>query len=209
MSKDKPDVDAAYAIKTPKDNLKLYADWADTYDEDFAERLDYRMPAHVAEIFLAEDGAGPVLDAGAGTGLVGVAINESGTLSVDALDLSPEMLRVATAKGVYRNAIVANLLEVLPIKDGTYNSVLSSGTFTHGHVGPKALDELLRVAASNALFVLTIKREHYEEKGFAEKFASFGELIKGFRTEVRDVYGAATTGEHQSDQGLIAVFRKA
>ena len=209
MGHEKRDVDAAYALETPDDNRKLYAGWADTYDEDFAARMNFLMPGHVAELFGELRGAGPVLDAGAGTGLVGQALAAHHTVAIDALDLSPEMLRVAGSKGVYRNLIEANLLETLPFDDGIYRAVLSSGTFTHGHVGPEALDELLRVAAPGALFVLTIKREHYEERGFAAKFASFGDRITGFQTEMRAIYGAGDAGAHGEDQGLIATFHQA
>ena len=128
---------------------------------------------------------------------------------IDAIDLSPEMLDVAKTKRVYRDLIVADLLKPLPLTEGSYNGVISSGTFTHGHVGPDALDHLMRVAGSGAIFVLTIKQEHYEEHGFAEKFESFGDRIKEFRTAKRAIYGAGEAGEHIDDQGLIVSFRKA
>ena len=209
MEREKRDVDAAYALKTPDDNRRVYAGWAKTYDEDFAARMKFLMPGHVAQLFADLGGTGPVLDAGAGTGLVGQALSRHQAVIVDALDLSPEMLRVAQQKGVYRAVIEANLLETLPIEDASYNAVLSSGTFTHGHVGPEALDELLRIAAPGALFVLTIKLEHYEERGFAAKFASFGTRITGFQTEMRAIYGDGAAGDHGEDQGLISTFWRA
>ena len=178
MSDEKRDVDAAYALKTPEDNLKLYAGWAETYDQDFAARMNFLMPDHVAQLFCELGGRGPVLDAGAGTGLAGQALAKRSGVIIDAIDLSPEMLGVAETKGVYRDLIVANLLKPLPLKEGAYNGVVSSGTFTHGHVGPDALDHLMRVAGSGAIFVLTIKQEHYEEHGFAEKFEGFGDRIR-------------------------------
>lgn len=66
-----PDLEKAYALQTPDDNRKLYADWADSYDSGFAREMDYRLPRMVA-LILAEiyQGAGPVLDLGAGTGLM-------------------------------------------------------------------------------------------------------------------------------------------
>ena len=47
-------------------------------------------------------GAAPVLDAGAGTGLVGEWLGILGYPEVEALDISEGMLAVARAKGVYR-----------------------------------------------------------------------------------------------------------
>ena len=67
MARKPPRLDAAYSLKTPADSRRLYRDWASTYDDDFAARMDYQMPARIAAVFAAS-GEGPVLDIGAGTG---------------------------------------------------------------------------------------------------------------------------------------------
>lgn len=208
MTKEDPDLESAYALETPDDNRALYAKWATTYDRSFAEAMDFIMPQHVARLFHKHGGRGPVLDASAGTGLVAAALQSNSELDIDALDISPEMLEVATDKGLYRRTIVGDLTQTLPIEDGTYNAVTSCGTFTHGHVGPEALDELLRVATSGALFVLTIKTEHFEERGFARKFEALGERIKGFSTVSLPIYGAGVDQDHADDTGLVACFHK-
>ena len=38
---EKPNLDAAYALQTPTENRLLYAKWAETYDNDFAENLGW------------------------------------------------------------------------------------------------------------------------------------------------------------------------
>ncbi|WP_227271191.1 class I SAM-dependent DNA methyltransferase [Roseobacter weihaiensis] len=206
---DKPlDVKAAYALRTPADSKALYADWARTYDDSFAAALEYVFPDHVARVFEARGGSGPVLDAGAGTGLVAQALQRRADVVCDAFDISEEMLEVARAKGVYRALIQGDLTARLPFDSGTYAGVVSAGTFTHGHVGPEALDELLRVAAPGALFVLTIKQDLYDTRGFAEKFASFGERINQFEIEEIPIYGPGVNSAHARDRGLIASFRR-
>lgn len=202
-------VDTAYALETPDDNRALYAQWAQTYDRSFAEALDFLMPRHVARIFREEGGIGPVLDVGAGTGLVAAALQEKGITEVDGLDISPEMLQVATAKGLYRNTFVADLTRKLPLQDALYSGITSSGTFTHGHVGPEALDELLRISMPAALFVLTIKTEHFFERGFVEKFESLGEQITDFSKESLPIYGAGADSGRAQDEGLVVRFRRA
>lgn len=210
MAEDKkPGLDAAYALKTPDDNRALYAGWAESYDESFAAAMDFLMPGHVVRIFSGLGGSGPVLDAGAGTGQVAAAFAAQGLRDIDAVDLSPEMLDVAGGKGLYRQRIVADLTQPLPLESGVYNGVVSSGTFTHGHVGPEALDELMRVAARGALFVLTIKTEHFEERGFDAKFAGLNEAIRDFTKVSLPIYGPAATGPHRNDEGLVVSFRKA
>ena len=71
MNKNKPNLNLAYSLETVQDNRKLYAAWANDYEDDFASALDYVLPNRVAQIFLDMGGTGPVLDVGAGTGLAG------------------------------------------------------------------------------------------------------------------------------------------
>lgn len=200
------DVKKAYALRTPADSRALYADWAQTYDSNFAAAVDYIFPQQVADVFFELNGVGPVLDAGAGTGLVGQALRKHADVDIDAFDISPEMLAIAASKDLYRDLTVGDLTKPLPIQDGMYNAVVSAGTFTHGHVGPEAIDELLRVAAPGALFVLTIKAELYEPQGFADKFQSFGSKIEGFAIRDSAIYGSQADREHAGDLGFIATF---
>ena len=73
MTKKPPSLADAYAIRTPEDNKRVYANWAETYDKGFAEKMDYHLPRQVAKAFADAGGTGPILDIGAGTGLAGQA----------------------------------------------------------------------------------------------------------------------------------------
>ncbi len=204
-----PDLDAAYALQTPDDNRKLYAQWAGSYDASFATDMNYQLPRLVA-LVLAEvyQGPGPVLDLGAGTGLVVQNMLMRGTLEIDALDISPQMLATAAAKGFYRQTIEADLTQPLAIADDTYDAIVSSGTFTHGHVGPEALDEVLRIARPGATFVLTINAEHFDARGFTAKFAQLEPAITDLEHRLVNIYGTGVDAEHENDQAHIAIFRK-
>ncbi|MGJ5619466.1 class I SAM-dependent DNA methyltransferase [Sulfitobacter sp. MF3-043] len=205
----KPDLDAAYAIETPEDNRRLYADWAKTYDDSFAADMDYQLPRMVGLIFCeAFRGSGPVLDVGAGTGLLAQSIPIRAMLEIDALDMSPEMLGIARQKGLYRKTIEADLTQPLDIADNIYGAIVSSGTFTHGHVGPDALDELLRIARCGAVFVLAVNAEHFVARGFAEKFALIEPHIEGLQHHDVNIYGADADATHKDDLASITVFRK-
>ncbi|KAG1715167.1 Methyltransferase-like protein 27 [Nymphon striatum] len=136
MSDKKPDLSAAYALNTPDDSVQLYADWADTYDSTFAEATGYRLPAAVAEHFVTLAGQGPVLDVGAGTGLVGAALSALGIGPVDATDISPDMLTVAKAKGHYRQLVVGNILKKLELSDGSYAGIHQRGHIYQRTCGP-------------------------------------------------------------------------
>jgi ubiquinone/menaquinone biosynthesis C-methylase UbiE len=151
MTRKKIDLDDAYALKTPEDSAALYRDFAATYDEGFVADTGYVYPREVARVFLEQAGPNdrPVLNIGAGTGLLAERL---GGIETDGIDISSEMLEALAAKGLYRNRIVADLTKPLEIAGDSYGGLVSSGTFTHGHVGPEALDELLLVAKSGALF---------------------------------------------------------
>lgn len=208
MSGKSQDLEGAYALRTPEDSVRYYGEWAKSYDSDFAADMEYRSPDRVAEAFAALGGSGPVLDVGAGTGLVAEALARRGIAPVDGIDISEEMLAVAAAKGVYRATIRADLTGVLPVENSVYSGVISAGTFTHGHVGPAAFHELLRVAAPGAVFAVTVHSAVYEAGGFAAQFAALGGSIEAFRTDPFRIYGRAAGADHADDTGWIVSFRK-
>lgn len=207
---DEPDLDKAYALKTPDDNIELYRDWAATYDSDFAEDTGYQLPHHVARFFIEYgDPSAPVLDVGAGTGLVADCLNGNRSVTMDALDISKAMLDKAAAKGLYRKTIVADLTKPLDLADESYGAVVSAGTFTHGHVGPDALDELLRIAKRDALFVISVNSKHYVSQGFEAKFQTLKPTITDFSMRTVPIYSNHSDPNHKNDEGHIVVFRKA
>lgn len=207
-SDQKQTLDGAYALKTPEDSKKLYAEWADSYDATFAEAHDYRSPALVAEAYRDAGGMGAVLDVGAGTGLCGAALVAIGVGPVEATDISQEMLDVAETKNIYARLFVGDLTGRLPVEDATYAGIVSSGTFTHGHVGPEALDELLRIARPGAQFALSIHTHHYVSEGFVAKLKALGDQITDLRLPVIRLYGEDGTGDHKDDRAYVALFRK-
>lgn len=163
-------LDRAYALGSTDDVKALYEGWAATYDTDFAQASGFRLPGLVAEAFLAIGGTGPVLDAGCGTGLVADAL-PGGTV-IDGVDISPDMIARARAKGRYRSLIEADLTGRLPMADGAYQGLLSSGTFTHGHVGPEALLELLRVLAPGGRAAIATNALFLAKTGFRARLAA-------------------------------------
>ena len=202
------DLSRAYAIRGPEDCARVYADWAASYDAGFAGAMDYRLPAHVAAAFLAAGGRGPVLDVGAGTGLCGAALRAQGFEGeIDAVDLVLAMLEAARAKGVYRGLHVADITQALPVA-GPYGGLVSSGTFTHGHVGPEALGPLVAVLAPGALLAVSVNLGVWDRLGFEAAFAALqGRLAVRQRLEV-PIYGAAAAvldPGHAADRARIVL----
>ena len=206
---EKKGVKDAYSIKTPEDSINLYRSWASTYDSDFAKQNDYRSPIEIAKYFdkYSNHKDTPILDVGAGTGLVGECLNES-SREIDAIDISPEMLNIARLKNCYSKIIEADLTKRLLINDNHYGAIVSAGTFTHGHVGPDVLDELLRVTRSGGLFVFTIHYQLYKKAGFDKKILEIEKSITKPNFHEVSVYGNNLDKDHGSDKVIITVFRK-
>jgi len=207
---DDPDLDSAYALETPADNKRLYRAWAETYDAEFVDGTDFRFPALIARTYLASDGAWPCLDVGCGTGAVAEHLPRDAVL--DGLDLSAEMLAVAARKSLYRHLFEVNLKDPLPMDGASYAGLVSSGTFTHGHVGAEALDELVRVLRADGVAVISVKPEIWDEMGFGaafERLTSAGLIADLGWTEKR-IYGdpAKAPDGHGDDTGLIVHFRR-
>lgn len=209
MTRKTPDLTSAYALETPDDSRRLYGEWANDYDSSFAEREDYLLHIHTAQAFATAGGQGPVLDVGAGTGLCGAALSDLDVGPIDATDISAEMLDQAMRKDIYRDAIQADLTTGVPVLPRSYSGIVSSGTFTTGHVGPDALDELLRIARHGAQFAISINARHFEGAGFSTKFEGLrGRRIQNFSLSETRIYGDRATGPHKDDTALIALFEK-
>jgi SAM-dependent methyltransferase len=210
MSDTTPDLNGAYALQGPDDSRRLYAEWAGSYDSGFAVREDYQLPTHTAREFVRAGGQGPVLDVGAGTGLCGAVLKGFGVGPIDATDISAEMLDVAMTKDIYRDAIVADLTEGIPVPPGSYSGIVSSGTFTHGHVGPDGVDHLLRAARHGAQFALSVNAAHYAEQGFEAAFARLvtARAIQKLSLVEVPIYGDLASGPHKDDTAFVVLFER-
>lgn len=113
--------------------------------------------AAVCARLLARDAR--ILDAGAGTGLLGVALVERGFRRMDALDLAPAMLVEAERKGVYGALTEARLGDPLPYDDGSYDAVVACGVLTTGHAPASCLDELVRITRPEGHVIFTLRSD--------------------------------------------------
>lgn len=169
MSVPDPILARVFTDKAPAEVEALYDEWAETYEADTAEVMGYTGPDVAADRIaeLVDDCRTPVLDAGCGTGLVGVALRRHGFSVLDGYDISGGMLAKASGTGAYRTLAKADLTGRLPADDATYGVVVCVGTLTEGHVGPEALAELARVTRPGGLVVATIVEHIWESLGYA------------------------------------------
>lgn len=199
----------AYALSTPEDNREYYADFAEHYDDTFAQNLGYRLPDLTAKRFLElrTPNDTPIADIGCGTGLVAQALQIS--VPIDGYDISAEMLDAARRKGHYRYLYEVDLTQDLNPDLPRYGAVLSSGTFTHGHLGPEALMRLLSLGRPEALFVLSINTAHYVKLGFERVLESLlsTKQIRDLSTPEIRIY-TREDHDHGEDTAFLCSFRK-
>lgn len=167
-------VDAAYKIEDEASLVEFYRKWAEDYDHQMLDILGYTSPTKIAQRLsphLANTEAS-IFDVGCGTGLTCVYLAEMGYANLDGIDLSPDMVRVAGQRGIYRELLVGDINQMLERDDNFYDAVISSGTFTHGHVGPEPLDEIFRILKPGGILACTVHEDLWESMGFRTKFDS-------------------------------------
>lgn len=164
-----------------KDELSdAYSIWARQYDRDLLQEgyiLPFFITSFVARYLVK--GAGPILDAGVGTGLTGPYLHALGYTGLSGTDMSEEMLAMADERGCYEDLKPAVLGERLPWPDDHFAAFISVGVFTTGHAPASSLDELVRITQPGGYAIFNIRQSVYEENGFAHKI------------------------EQQKDQGLV------
>ena len=171
MKKDIIDKLDIYKIKTSEELLKYYQNWTNNnkYNKDMVD-WNYIAPQETVSVLkkYALKKNSKILDAGCGTGLVGIELKKYGYLNIDGVDFSQNMLDLVP-QGIYKKIERIDLNKQLKFKDNTYDVVMCVGTFTYGHVMPKALDELIRITKNKGLICFTINEGIYEDYGFDNK----------------------------------------
>ena len=160
-----------YKLKTSEELLKYYQDWTDNnkYNKDMVD-WNYIAPKESVTVLkkYALKKNINILDAGCGTGLVGIELKKFGYTNIDGVDFSQDMLDLIP-HDVYQKLERVDLNTNIEFKDNTYDVIICVGTFTYGHVKAHALDELIRIIKNKGLFCFTINEGVYEEYGFDKK----------------------------------------
>jgi len=172
MSGDGDILARVYAAKTPDELVGAYSDWAASYDAETGRdgyHLPFSIAAWVARHVSPE--AGPILDAGCGSGLSGPVLAALGYKNIEGLDFSPDMLALAKTRGCYARLTQAELGKALPWPDGHFAAFFSTGVFTAGHAPASSLDELVRITRPGGFAIFTVRDVVLERGGFRDKFA--------------------------------------
>ena len=196
---DKKNQDRVQWVYSSKNNSELsqrYDEWAKDYDKDLSEFFGWTAPK-IASAYLAKyvHPDSIVLDAGSGTGLVGVALAKHGFQELTAMDLSEGMLKEARCKNVYKK--LDQMVLGKPLNYGTdfFDAVISVGVMTLGHAGPESFDELLRITRPHGYIVFTIRTDVYLNNGFKDKQEEMESQNLWEVVDVSDEFHPLPTGE--------------
>ena len=159
-----------YAAENNEQLADRYDQWAKDYDSDLKDVFDWRSPELTAE-FLAKyvSRESRILDAGAGTGLVGQALASLGYENLEAMDMSPGMLDQARKKAVYKDLHQMVMGDALGFATGAFDAVIAVGVLTLGHAPASSLDELARITKAGGYVIFTVRTDLYENGQFKEK----------------------------------------
>ena len=185
-----------YGSTNNQELQERYDQWAADYDSDLEEHFTWLSPRAAVNVFtkLVPNPA-KVLDAGAGTGLVGELLADLGYRDLVAIDLSQGMLDEARNKNAYAELHQMVLGETLDFDSGLFEGVISVGVFTLGHAPASAFDELIRVTKPGGYVVFSLRTDVYEEGGFREKQQELEAQGKWNLVEVTEPFQPLPKGE--------------
>ncbi|MCP4072531.1 MAG: class I SAM-dependent methyltransferase [Hyphomicrobiales bacterium] len=170
-----------YASQSANETAEIYDGWADKYEEHMAG-VGYSHPAMVAAMLCRyqETGSAPLLDAGAGTGIMAGILGAMGYTAIFGFDASPGMLRLAESRKIYEDLRMLRLGEPLDYETSQFAATVASGVFTQGHAPLCGLHELIRVTRPGGHIVFSIARNYLGSvfETFATKLEQEGKWNK-------------------------------
>ena len=156
------------ASAPPEYITRFYNDYADTFETNLVDRLQYQGPSAllsaVQTALTGREGLLDVLELGCGTGLCGPLFKPMAR-SLIGVDLSPKMLAIARAREVYDDLEVGELTAALRKRKGMVDLALAADVFIYiGDLAPvfEAAAGALRPKGLFAFFVEAAKTEEAE-----------------------------------------------
>lgn len=151
-------LDQVYSARSDAELEAGYDGWAEAYDGDLVS-FGYRLPAIVSGLFgrYVSPDEGPLLDAGAGTGLIGESLALLGYGPLTGIDLSPGMLKAAERKKVYEALRRMRLGDPLDFPEDHFAATTAVGVLTTGHAKADSFDELVRVTRTGGHMIFSVR----------------------------------------------------
>jgi SAM-dependent methyltransferase len=135
-----------------------YAAWVPTYEDTVQDAMDIALLDELTQPDWAA--VRRAADLGCGTGRTGAWLRERGVSAVDGVDLTPEMLEHARARGAHDRLVEADVAST-GLQAGAYDLVIASLVDEHLPDVAPLYREAWRLAAPGAAFVLVAFHPHF------------------------------------------------
>jgi SAM-dependent methyltransferase len=126
-----------------------YGEWVGTYEQTVEDAMDVALLDSLERV----DWSGEVADLGCGTGRTGAWLHARGIEAIDGVDLTPEMLERARARGVHRRLVEADVAAT-GLEGGAYDLVVCSLVDEHLADLRPLYAEAARLTGAPGTFVL-------------------------------------------------------
>jgi len=147
--------------------IERYDSWVSDYEHD-VRSWGYTLPERIVErLRVAGDvtGAGRVLDAGCGTGLVGRALRGAGCVDdLVGVDVSQSSLRSAADRSTYSSLIAASITGGLPFGRASFDALVCGGVLTYVPDTEAALREFVRLLKPDGRAVISQRTDLWHER---------------------------------------------
>jgi len=185
-----------YSSRNNQELTERYDQWAKDYDTDLEQDFAWVGPQRTAESFVRYvPKEARILDAGAGTGLMGEVLAKLSYHDLVAMDLSQGMLEEARKKNAYREFHQMVMGEALDFATDSFDAVVSVGVFTKAHAPASSFNELIRITRCGGYIVFTLRPDVYEKNGFKEKQAALESEGKWKFVETSEKFQTLPKGE--------------
>lgn len=185
--------------------------FAEDFDKQLLEDLEYRAPKLIHALFREVSGETPVgldiLDAGCGTGLVGLDFRQYAR-SLIGVDLSPEMLKLARAREIYDELREEELAACMRSLPNRFDLIVAADVFCYIGDLSETLSAARMALKSGGMLIFSVEAQ--SKRGYSltgsgryahkpayvqksAKTAGFSEII-GRTATLRMEYGEPVKG---------------
>lgn len=159
------------------DNAEMqrrYDIWAKTYDADVGSVEDYLAPMETARVAKTVfEPSARIMDAGAGTGLVGEALTREGFSNLIAVDYSARMLEIARGKQIYTELHRCDLSAPTRFATASFDGVITCGTTSQ--MPNASLPEFVRLVRPGGQIIFAVVPDLWAKFGYADRLAELQE----------------------------------